>query len=93
MKEGGGECVRGCATAPGTGMGTSVCLHSDELVSERPLERAGTRCESSLLYLGWNSVLPEPPAPLALAAVGEVHWPLPALARPLLHSAPLGRLE
>lgn len=36
--------VRACGhphvTALGTGMGTSVCLHLDELVSERPLERA-----------------------------------------------------
>lgn len=41
-------CGRPRVTAMGTGMGTSVCLHLDELVSERPLERA------------WRSLMAQP---------------------------------
>lgn len=36
-KEGEGS-VGQCVTVARTGMGTSVCLHSDELVSEQPPE-------------------------------------------------------
>lgn len=54
-----GECVCGCAMAIRTGMGTSVCLHSDELVSERPLERAWqSPMTHSLLYLQDDTLTP-----------------------------------
>lgn len=40
-------------------MGTSVCLHSDELVSERPLERAWqSPMTHSLLYLQDDTLVP-----------------------------------
>lgn len=58
---GGGECVCGCVTAIGTRMGTSVCLHSDELVSELPLERAWlSPMTHSLLYLQDYTFHPAP---------------------------------
>lgn len=62
----GRECVRGCVTAIGTGMGTSVCLHSDELVSERPLERAWqSPMTHSLLHLQDDTLGPSSsPCPL-----------------------------
>lgn len=39
-KEVGGVCVSLCVTMTWSGMGTSVCLHLDELVSQWPLGRA-----------------------------------------------------
>lgn len=56
----------GCAMAIRTGMGTSVCLHSDELVSERPLERAWqSPMTHSLLYLQDDTLGPgSGPCPL-----------------------------
>lgn len=76
----------GRVAAIGTRMGTSVCLHSDELVSELPLERAWlSSMTHSLLYLQDYTLHPAPACahrPLALApevgAVAGCSLPLPA---------------
>lgn len=70
----------GCVTAMGTRMGTSVCLHSDELVSELPLERAWlSPMTHSLLYLQDHTLPPAQPVATALALAPEVGLWLAAL--------------
>lgn len=79
--------MRECVTATGTGMGTSVCLHSDELVSEWPLESAWrSPMTHALLYLqdeAPSQPQPVPTAPLAFAPVGAAvsgcSLPLPSI--------------
>lgn len=83
--------MRGCVTATGTGMGTSVCLHLDELVSEQPLESAWrSPMTPPLLHLQDETPSqrqPVPTAPLALVpggdAVAGCSLPLPGPPAPI----------
>ena len=91
------RCLRGLVMATGTGVGTSVCLHSDELVSEQPLERP------------WRSPMTQPAFScrmklcLSPSSCPPLLWlrlqqgtlllvPSP-LARAPVHTAPLRRLQ
>ena len=83
----------------GTGMGTSVCLHSDELVSAWPLESAWrSPMTHPLLHLqdeAPSQSQPSPTAPLALAprggdAVAGCCLPSPG-PPPLIYTAALRR--
>lgn len=79
-------CGRPRVTTTGTGMGTSDCLHSNELVSERPLERAWLSPMTQPAFI-CRMVLSQsqlmPTVPLAPAGEGEGSGAVASVVSPL----------